>query len=203
MAAAGLVLDIAGALLLAMGLMFKKPQHAIGETTPRWDFNLDLDASLARQTADAQVGGLLLTLGFAIQMVAALGWHRTSSWSAVTYATVLAFALDLVCVVSLFRVWRPRHLRRMAVTRLATSDEGSWWPILAYYGPLLGEPPNRHLADQETLADYGKRVLEWRWDRLVEGRQLQDITTKLRRDRPGTVEYEQAHPQPTDAPRST
>ena len=68
-AAGGLVLDIGGALLLALALVFKTPDRAAGESEPRMDFNVDLDVGLAEQTADAQAGASLLTLGFALQLV--------------------------------------------------------------------------------------------------------------------------------------
>jgi hypothetical protein len=196
-AAGGLVLDIAGGLLLASGLMFKKPQQVVRETVT-WggdDVNVDLDASLAKQTADARIGATLLALGFSVQLAGALGWHRTSDWRAVIYATVSAFLLDLAAVVLLLRVWRPRHLRAMLVTRLAvTQNVLHWRSILTEYGPLLGERSTRLAADQETTAEYAERLLGWRWKRLTADVTLPELYTKLRRDIPGTPQYAEAHP---------
>jgi hypothetical protein len=71
--AAGLIFDIAGALILALGLVLKTPQATLDEATPKWNFNAALDASLAAQSADAQVGAGALVLGFTLQIGTALG----------------------------------------------------------------------------------------------------------------------------------
>src|SRR6266571_3519929 len=111
-AAGGLALDIAGALLIALGLMFKKPKKAIEEATPKWGFNTDLETSLACQTADAQAGAFLLVLGFAVQFAAALGWHETS-WPDAVAAVASAIVFDSAVAAALFKQWRPWQLRRM------------------------------------------------------------------------------------------
>ena len=195
-AAGGLTVDIAGAMLLALGLMFKKPRQAIEEASPKWSFNSDLEVSLASQTADAQAGGSLLILGFAIQLAAVLGW-RESTWSDVGIAIGSGAALDAGVVWILFRWWRPWQLRRMLMARLATLDYGPWWPVLAAYGPHLGKPPPDAIAVEVTFAEYGEQLLGPKlWSKLVANRKLPDVLTKLRRDLAGTPEYEATHGTP-------
>jgi len=193
LAAGGLTLDIAGALLLALGLMFKKPRQAIEEASPKWDFNTDLETSLASQTADAQAGGSLLILGFVVQLAAALGW-REATWLDVAAAVASAAVLDAAVVVLLFRWWRPWQLRRMLFARLETLDYGPWWPALAAYGVHLQKPAPGNIAVEVTFAEYGEQLLGRRlWRKLVADRQLPDVLTKLRRDLAGTPEFEEAH----------
>jgi hypothetical protein len=195
-AAGGLIVDIAGALLLALGLMFKKPRKTIEEASAKWDFNPDLETSLASQTADAQAGGSLLVLGFLVQLAAALGWRETT-WRDVAAAVASAAVLDAAVVVLLFRWWRPWQLRRMLLARLETLNYGSWWPALAAYGAYLRKPPPDEIAIKVTFADYGKHLLGQRlWEKLVANRELPDALTKLRRDRAGTPEFEAAHVPP-------
>jgi hypothetical protein len=107
--AGGLVLDIAGALILAFGLVLKTPEAALKESTPTWNFNASLDASIAAQTADAQVEATLLVTGFAVQLASALGWHE-SSWFATCVAVVIASIVAVAAWVFLIRVWRPHRL---------------------------------------------------------------------------------------------
>ena len=73
-AAGGYLLDIAGALTLASAYMFKCPKNIHQETRSYYGGNPFLGSSLAKQTADAWVGGLLLALGF-------LGRIPTEHWS--------------------------------------------------------------------------------------------------------------------------
>jgi hypothetical protein len=56
LAAAGLLLDIAGAIVLGSAVFLRRAEQALEEATPKWDFQTDLHVSLARQTADAQAG---------------------------------------------------------------------------------------------------------------------------------------------------
>jgi hypothetical protein len=189
------MLDIVGAVILASGFIFRKPSKAVAESTPTYGYNLALDASLAAQTADAQVGALLLVLGFAVQMVSALGWHRNSAWLAVGLAIGSAVALDALALLLLFGYWRPRQLRAMLYSRLEGLDNvGDWWPALAAYGDLLKCPLDQVIAGTETIAAYGERILgAKKWRTLTDGMKLSDVLTKLRRDIPGTPEYEEKH----------
>ena len=192
-AAGGLTLDIAGALLLASGLMFKPPRKAIEEASPMWDFNAALEANVASQTADAQVGAVLLVAGFVAQLVSALGVHA-ATWSDVAVAAGSAAVVDLVAVAFLLLLWRRWHIRRLLAARLAAlADTGVWGPALAAYGHLLGQPAPPGIGVDLTAAEYGEQLLGARWRQLVEGRVLPDGIVKLRRDLVGTAEYEAAH----------
>jgi hypothetical protein len=130
----GLLLDIVGAVVLAFGFIFRKPSKAVAEATPMWDYNVSLDASLAAQTADAQVGAALLVLGFAVQMLAALGWHRNSSWSAVALAIPSAATLDALALLFLFKYWRPTRSAKCSThdwNQLTTAAGGQHSPRTA------------------------------------------------------------------------
>src|SRR5690348_7835436 len=78
-ASAGLVLDVAGALLIALGLIVKRPEEVAREVGSYVGSNPYLHISLLTQTADAQVGAAYLMLGFAGQFLAAAGWHPSVS----------------------------------------------------------------------------------------------------------------------------
>lgn len=189
-AAAGLVLDIAGALLLALALIFAKPDQRLEEATPKWDFNVDLEVGLAEQTADAQAGAFLLMLGFTLQLGAVLGWHLMG-WAAAVPAIVIATVFDLVIYALLRFLWRPHHAREMLAARLRITDFDPWWPALSIYGDRLGYSYD---AANETIEDYGKRILgSTRWASVTRGRELPAFITKLRHDLPGTPEFEEAH----------
>lgn len=190
-AAGGLTLDIAGALLLASGLMFKPPEKAIDEASPKWNFNVALEANAASSTADAQVGAVLLAAGFAGQLASTLG-ARGAGWYAVGLAIGLALAIDFDALLFLVCVWRPWHIRRLLAARLASLEMGSWWPALAAYGSVLGHPPPPGIGVDVTFAQYGEQLLRRRWHRLVDGFVLPDVMVKLRRDLAGTPEYEAA-----------
>ena len=164
--AGGLVLDIAGAIILVRGLVLKRPEEALEESTPRYDFNAALDAGLAAQTADAQVGAALLVFGFGVQMATALGWHESSWW-----ATGIALGAGAVTAVAawefLDRFWRPRKIREVLIARLRSLGVGDWWPALAAFGLLLNRP--RH-DESELIADYAVRLIgESRWASLTAG----------------------------------
>jgi len=77
--AAGLVLGIGGALALASAFMFKRPREVADESASAWGWNPYLLESVAKQTADAWVGGTLLTLGFALQLADAVSTPRPPS----------------------------------------------------------------------------------------------------------------------------
>ncbi len=193
-AAGGLTLDIAGALLLALGLMFKKSAQAVEEASPKWSFNVDLEVALATQTADAQVGALLLVAGFGGQLAASFG-ARESTWSDVGLAMGAAGVIDVAAALFLFKSWRPFHLRRMLVARLhGLADMGSWWPALANYGPYLGKPAPPDIQIEVTYAEYAESLLgRKRWEAVVAQRPLPGLMTKLRRELPGTAEYSAVH----------
>jgi hypothetical protein len=137
--AGGLVLGITGAVILAMGLVLKTPQATLEESTPKWDFNALPDASLASQTADAQVGAGMLVFGFGEQMVAALGSDE-SSWLATGIALGASSVVAVGAWVFLARFWRPRKITNVLFARLRSLEVGRWWPALAAFGAILNRP---------------------------------------------------------------
>jgi hypothetical protein len=192
-AAGGLALDIAGALTLALGLVLKTPQGVLEESTPRYGFNAALDASLAAQTADAQVGAGLLVSGFAVQLASTLGWHE-ASWWATSYALAAGAVLAALAWLFLKRIWRPRKIIEVLFARLRSLNVGDWWPALAAFGALLNRP--RH-GEDELIADYAVRLIgERRWALLIEevDSALLIPYTRPRGRIPGTAEYEATHP---------
>jgi hypothetical protein len=187
----GLILDIAGALILALGLVVKTPEATLEEATPRWDFNVYLDASLATQTADAQVGATLLSAGFALQMGGALGWHIVG-WSWTTVALVVSLAVAMGAFTFLRHRWRPRKVEDMLFARLRSAQLGQWSALLISYAAVLGEPP---IGQGEVMADFAARVIGIeRWNALIDGvdPKLLIPYTHPRSEIPGTAEYAQA-----------
>ena len=190
--AGGLVLDIAGAMIIALGLVLKTPEAALEESTPRWGFNAALDASLAAQTADAQIGAAMLVMGFAVQIAAALGWHE-ESWLATGIALGTAGVAAASAWVFLNRFWRPRRIRQVLYVRLRSLDVGNWWPVLAAFGQLLKRPRN----EDELIAEYAVVLIgEKRWASLTADVDPSHLIpyTQPRSEVPGTAEYEAAHP---------
>jgi hypothetical protein len=64
----GLVFDIAGAVILAKGFMFKKPKVAFYESRTMFGGNPHVLKSALLQRAEAWVGGAFLAFGFILQM---------------------------------------------------------------------------------------------------------------------------------------
>lgn len=188
-------------MILALGLVLKAPERALEESTPKWDFNAALDASLAAQTADAQVGAGMLVAGFAVQMVAALGWHEPS-WNATGFALGAASAVGVAGWVFLVRFWRPRKITQALFARLRSLDVASWWPALAAFGQLLNRPRR---DEDELIADYAVRLIgRDRWVSLTSGVDPAILIpyTRPRSEIPGTAEYEAAHPEGTSTAES-
>jgi hypothetical protein len=184
LAAAGLVLDIAGALMLAFGLMFKKPDVRVEETSTKLGWNTDLEIGLAEQTADAQIGAALLIVGFAFQLTAALGSH-VQGWTATAVAIGAAVMVDLFAYWFLKQRWRPRHVKAMLAARIRRIDLGDWPSLLAMYGERLGYASDGGVT--ETSLDFMRRILgSQRTDEITSGRELPAPLSKLRRDVPGT-----------------
>jgi hypothetical protein len=192
--ACGLTLDISGAVIIALGLVLKTPDQALEESTPKWNFNAVLDASIAAQTADAQVGAGLLVAGFAVQMASALGWHE-SSWRATGIGLALGAVVAVAAWVLLVRFWRPRRIIEALFARLRSLGIGDWWPALAAFGALLNRPRNN---EKELIADYAVRLIgERRWALLTidVDPKLLVLYTRPRSEIPGTAEYAAAHPE--------
>jgi hypothetical protein len=103
-AAAGLVLDVAGALFIAAGLIVKRPAAIAREAGSYFGSNRYLHLSLIVQKSDAQVGAAFLVAGFAGQFLASSGWRPdVREIVAVLIACALA---GLGAVVAWWLRWR-------------------------------------------------------------------------------------------------
>jgi hypothetical protein len=119
-AEAGLVVDIAGAWALALSFMAKRSQEIVKETTTLAGWNPAQMESIAEQTADAQVGAVLLTLGFAGQFASSIGW--TPSWATMWLMLSAAAAVSIVAFAFLWWIWRPDKVRNVQQARALTRD---------------------------------------------------------------------------------
>lgn len=114
-AEAGLIVDIAGAWALAMGLTVKDAASVALETASFYGGNPYLARSAAAQRADAQVGAVLLSLGFFGQFASSVGWEPR--WATSALMVGLAMAIAIVAYVFLFRLWRPLTIARVEAER--------------------------------------------------------------------------------------
>jgi hypothetical protein len=73
LAAGSLLLDIAGGLTLASAFILKRPSSLRAESRSYVGYNPSFFLSLAKQTADAWVGGFLLSVGFLGQLLSSAG----------------------------------------------------------------------------------------------------------------------------------
>jgi hypothetical protein len=101
------VLDIGGALMLAVGLAFRRPEVSVEEATNTFGgYSPAEDVARATQTADAQIGAGLLTLGFVLQLDSAIGWHKNTGWVTFGIAVGAAALFDLAAWLFLRCYWR-------------------------------------------------------------------------------------------------
>ncbi len=178
--AGGLLLDIAGAYVLAMAFMFKNPKEARREAaTGIVGGNTFLYISLAKQTADAWVGATLLTGGFLAQLLDnAIGGERPS-WLCLGITLSIAGALIVVAVLLLHFVVRPIFVGRAVESRLGftwrevhrpdnfpnnpAEAVRQWWIAVEVWGWHIGQ----ERRERESLQYYGRRVLgQRRWNRV-------------------------------------
>ena len=174
-AAGGLILDIAGALTLAAAFMFKRSKARRTETSTYYNFNASLDLSLARQTADAWVGGLLLSTGFGAQLAAALGWRPSIGLTAVV---LIALALAATFVLALVLILRPLYVRRAIADRLRDEPkpEENWRPMIAAYARTLGKDRRSTETPEQAAV---RLVGEGRWRALIRERGRPEAVTRV------------------------
>jgi hypothetical protein len=92
-AAFGLALDIAGAILLAKGFMLKRIDAIVRESGSYYGYNAHLRNSLVEQTVEARFGIVFLVSGFFCQ---AAPYMVRSSPTKLAALSVIALILDLV-----------------------------------------------------------------------------------------------------------
>jgi hypothetical protein len=98
----GLVFDIAGALMLAKGFMFKNPRVAFYESLVLFGGNSHCLKSALFQRAEACVGGLFLAHGFILQMWGNLDGGVTAT--DLGWVNSLGRVLALLIAVGVFAV---------------------------------------------------------------------------------------------------
>jgi hypothetical protein len=120
-AAGGYLLDIVGALTLASAFMFKRPSNVVDEARTYVGGNLFLGTSVAKQTADAWVGGTLLALGFLGQFIQSVGVDP--NWAGLWLTIPVALGIDVAALLLLFFSLRPWNVRRLNDLIKAESDK--------------------------------------------------------------------------------
>jgi hypothetical protein len=173
--AGGLVLDVAGALALASAFAFASAKDIRQESqTPFGGYaNSYLVVARARQTADAQVGGVLLVLGFVAQFADNVG--ASASWLCLWVTLPASIVIALVGAGLLVWVVRPFTVRRSIEHQLVVlRDDGHvdyWRQFISNFGDVLGD----ELQANEAPADLALRLLgPKRWRRVSQGADLPD-----------------------------
>jgi hypothetical protein len=115
-----LIVDVAGAWALALSFMAKRSEEIVDETASLTGWNAAMMRSIAEQTADAQVGAVLLTFGFLGQFAASVGW--TPSWASTALMVPLAVAVAAAAFAFLWFVWRPVKVRNVERARSRRRD---------------------------------------------------------------------------------
>lgn len=164
-AAGGYILDIVGALTLASAFALKRPKDVRLESASYYDSSPYLIVSLAKQTADAWVGGALLTLGFGGQFAQSVG--ANPSWSRLEFTVPIAGGVAVAAVSFLIKVLRPFNVRRTIEHQLAADREKNrtdlWAPKIIWNSRALG----REIADGERPADVARWLIgDKRWERV-------------------------------------
>ena len=93
-----------GALALASAFALKRPKDIRAEAGAHWGQNPYLLISLAKQTADAWIGGLLLTIGFSGQFI---GSVDEADWGILSVLLPLSVAFTFTVLALLYWLIRP------------------------------------------------------------------------------------------------
>lgn len=107
---AGVIYDIAGAILLAEALVRTRDEVLVSQSQTLPGGNLGLFAALEEQRHDARFGLALLITGFVLQLIAAIGYTLPVNW--------LSGSLLVAVLVGALLWWR-LWARRSAITRKA------------------------------------------------------------------------------------
>ena len=173
-AAGGLVLDIAGALILASAFMLKRPTAWRQESTTYVGGNAPLFLSAAKQTADAWVGGALLAAGFAAQLVPTVG--ADPPWLCLWLTLPVAISVSAIAAAVLWRVLRPLNIQRAIAHDLEQrwvdyqrdypdreEAERQWWAAIESWGYFI----YKERRPGEELQAFGRRLVgERRWRQI-------------------------------------
>ena len=164
LSAGGIILDIAGAVFLALGFMVRQEERMEREASTHVGLNPFLLRSLVEQKADAQVGLLFLVSGFAVQLAAALGVDP--AWA--SGALVLPVAIVLSSLGAVAVRYRRRALARPPMVRLVArnllelrgrGDPPATNEDFVVAVERLGEYPAVPRRENESLSSFGRRVV--------------------------------------------
>jgi len=161
----GMGLDIAGAVLLAQGLLMNDKQ-VIGVTRTIWNFNPDHVVSRVEDRIAGTVGISSIVVGVVAQLIGyaaslSVGPDRAESPSRGQLALLLA-AVAIALVWLLYLATRSKWRRRLLI-RIARYDNDLNIQPHPYGGPLGALGRAAHMSprvDGESETDYARRV--WR-----------------------------------------
>jgi len=183
-AAGGYILDIVGALTLASAFALKRPKDIRLESSSFYDSSPYLLISLAKQSADAWVGGFLLALGFGGQFAQSVG--ARVGWAHLSVTLPVAGGVAGGAVVLLVKLLRPFNVRRTIEHQLAARRESDrldlWESAIIWNSRALG----REIAVGEPPADLARWLIgDKRWTRVTGGVALPPAVTDPYQSAPG------------------
>ncbi len=162
-------------MTLAASLMLKGPSSWREETETLAGGNSKLFISVSIQSADAQVGALLLVHGFSGQFLSSLG---DAEWLSLGAALGIGLGVAAGLVIFLAACWRPRNARRAIAEQLVVRERGEWWAMMNNWGAWLDHlehgfmllPRRWERRTGEGVDEYGRRLLgRKRWTRITGG----------------------------------
>jgi hypothetical protein len=106
LAAAGVITDIVGAIILSRALVFSRPADLLRQQQPRYCGNPDLLKALSEQGYDARYGGSLLLAGFVLQLLGNLGIQ-------VSLGVFWFILLALMAAIAAYLAIRTRSVRSL------------------------------------------------------------------------------------------
>ncbi len=155
----GLGLDIAGATIIAIGLL-GNPAHLAMRATSFWGESAPNAAFLAESKADGEIGIPTIVAGFVGQLIG-LAWRAK-------VAVVLGLVLAGVCTLGVLAFWywiyRPRRVTALAIE-------------IAHYNVTSSKEPPERLSQPvlDRLASIGTGLGNWQ----VEGEEDEDYVRRV------------------------
>lgn len=147
--------------------MFKKPSDVLFEGRPHYGVNPSFVLSQSAQTADAWIGGALLTTGFFGQFVDSAGWQPEWACLALTLPAAGAIAVgSLATLVWVIRPWNERRVIEgvLGTLRKLGREADEWRPTVIW----LARTKGREIKEGEHPAELAVWLMgEERWQQLV------------------------------------
>lgn len=168
---AGIGFDIAGAFLLARGLLFLSAPEILNLAASYYGWSPPEIVARVEEKVSTNIGVGALVLGFLFQLlgyVLDLALRNASpaslarAWWAVSVAAI-AILLTIVTYVLLLPPWRRRLLLDIAHYDKSGKQPYPFGQYLKIFGAVIGSPA----LEGESEEAYAKRV--WRVDKIVEG----------------------------------